>query len=120
LRPEFLRKGRFDEIFSADLPNWDERLEIIKIHLRKRNQPCKGLDFHSLKDITVNYTGADINSAISSALENVFIQDRKTITYDDLKQAFEQTNTLFKLMSKDRDAIAAMRQKIEKHNARKA
>jgi AAA+ superfamily predicted ATPase len=120
LRPEFLRKGRFDEIFSTDLPNWDERLEIIKIHQRKRNQPYAGLDFHSLEEKTVNFTGADINSAISTAVENVFIQDRTTVTYDDLAKAFEQTNPLYKLMSHDLDALAEMRYKIKKHNARKA
>ena len=34
LPPELTRKGRFDEIFFVDLPNWEERFEIIR-HLQK-------------------------------------------------------------------------------------
>ena len=35
---EFLRKGRFDEIFFVDLPNAEERKEIFRIHLTKRRR----------------------------------------------------------------------------------
>ena len=35
LPPEFLRRGRFDEIFYVDFPNEMERKEIFKIHLGK-------------------------------------------------------------------------------------
>ena len=35
LPPEFLRKGRFDDIFFIDLPNSDERAEIFNIHINK-------------------------------------------------------------------------------------
>ena len=35
LPPEFLRRGRFDEIFYVDFPNEQERKEIFKIYLRK-------------------------------------------------------------------------------------
>jgi len=36
--PEFLRKGRFDEIFFLDFPSKESRKDILKIHLRKRNK----------------------------------------------------------------------------------
>jgi SpoVK/Ycf46/Vps4 family AAA+-type ATPase len=39
---EFLRKGRFDEIFFVDLPNINERMEIFRIHPEEaaaRHQP---------------------------------------------------------------------------------
>jgi len=35
LPPEFLRRGRFDEIFYVDFPSAPERREIFKIHLGK-------------------------------------------------------------------------------------
>ena len=38
LPPELLRKGRFDEIFFVDLPTKQERIDIFKIHLLKRNK----------------------------------------------------------------------------------
>lgn len=34
--PEFLRKGRFDEIFYTDLPDSTEREQIFRIHMKKR------------------------------------------------------------------------------------
>ncbi len=36
LPPELLRKGRFDEIFFADLPTLKERIEIFRLHMEKR------------------------------------------------------------------------------------
>jgi SpoVK/Ycf46/Vps4 family AAA+-type ATPase len=35
LPPEFLRRGRFDEIFSVDFPTESERVQILEIHLKK-------------------------------------------------------------------------------------
>src|SRR5690606_25696541 len=35
LPPEFLRKGRFDEIFFVDLPSAAERQEIFDIQLKR-------------------------------------------------------------------------------------
>ena len=34
LKPELLRKGRFDEIFFVDLPNREERKTILNIHIQ--------------------------------------------------------------------------------------
>src|SRR5699024_2724155 len=44
LPPEFLRKGRFNEIFFVDLPTHTERTTIFKIHLEKRlkNEKARG------------------------------------------------------------------------------
>ena len=36
--PEFLRKGRFDEVFFIDFPNEEERERIFEIHLEKRGK----------------------------------------------------------------------------------
>ncbi|MCZ6690489.1 MAG: AAA family ATPase, partial [Planctomycetota bacterium] len=41
LPPELLRKGRFDEIFTLDLPNQEDRVEILKIHIAKRGRDPK-------------------------------------------------------------------------------
>lgn len=36
--PEFLRKGRFDEIFFVDFPKGDEIEQIFQVHLKKRGK----------------------------------------------------------------------------------
>jgi len=38
LPPELLRRGPFDEVFILDLPSTDERIEILRAHLRERNR----------------------------------------------------------------------------------
>lgn len=41
--PEFLRKGRFDELFYVDFPNDEERRKIIEIHLKNVTSGTKNL-----------------------------------------------------------------------------
>ena len=41
--PEFLRKGRFDEMFYVELPDVEERKHIFEIHLSKRKPNWKKL-----------------------------------------------------------------------------
>ena len=38
LPPEFLRKGRFDEVFFVDLPDNAARRDAFRIHLARREQ----------------------------------------------------------------------------------
>ena len=42
LPPEFLRKGRFDEIFFVDLPDEETRAEVFRIHLREPGARPRG------------------------------------------------------------------------------
>jgi len=65
LPPELLRKGRFDEIFFIDLPNNNERQEIISLYLKKYLgiTPNKYIMLELIR-ITDNYTGSDIESII--------------------------------------------------------
>ena len=51
LPSEFLRKGRFDEIFFVDLPNEEERKEIFQIHLGKRRSNTERFDFDQLSKV---------------------------------------------------------------------
>ena len=48
LPPELLRKGRLDEIFYVDLPLDEERAEIFRIHLAKRNRNPEEFDLPAL------------------------------------------------------------------------
>jgi len=42
--PEFLRKGRFDEIFFVDFPDDKSIKEIFKIHFKKRGKNTNSID----------------------------------------------------------------------------
>lgn len=71
--PEFLRKGRFDEVFFIDFPNEEERERIFEIHLEKRGKLTENIDVGRLAEETEGYCGADIEEIVKNAVENIFI-----------------------------------------------
>lgn len=81
--PEFLRKGRFDEIFYVDFPNKDEREEIFRIHLEKRGKYDEELiDLGKLASLTEGFCGADIEEAVKISVEDLFLSDDEDKTMD--------------------------------------
>jgi len=72
LPPELLRKGRLDEIFFVDLPATAERQEIFRIHLQKRGRDATQFDLEALANASPDFSGAEIEEAINSALYDAF------------------------------------------------
>lgn len=72
LPPELLRKGRLDEIFFVDLPTENERMEILRIHLKKRSRDPAKFDLVALARASEGFSGAEIEEAIISALFDAF------------------------------------------------
>jgi SpoVK/Ycf46/Vps4 family AAA+-type ATPase len=72
LPPELLRKGRFDELFFVDLPDHEERKQIFEIHLRKRGHDPSIFDLDELAEKSEDYSGAEIEQAVLSALHEAF------------------------------------------------
>ncbi len=68
LPPELLRKGRFDEIFFVDLPQADEREQILRIHLTLRHQDPAGFDLPALVTAADGFSGAEIEQAVVASL----------------------------------------------------
>jgi len=68
LPPEFLRKGRFDEIFFIDLPDEETRKSIFEIHLKKRGKDVSRFDLPRLVQMTEGFSGAEIEQVIVSGL----------------------------------------------------
>ncbi len=66
--PELLRKGRFDEIFFVDLPDTEERVEILRIHLRLRNQRPEAFDLGRAAEACGGFSGAEIEQAVIGSL----------------------------------------------------
>ncbi len=82
LPPELLRKGRFDEIFFVDLPTAQEREEIIKIHLLRKNRPPEYFDIPKIVAATSAFSGSEIEQAIISALYDVYDEHRGEVDVD--------------------------------------
>lgn len=83
LPSEMLRKGRFDEIFFLDLPNYKERYKIFQIHLMQiRPLTWESYDIQYLSESTYNFSGAEIKQSIIEAMHNAFYEKRDFYTQD--------------------------------------
>ena len=88
LPPELLRKGRFDEIFFLDLPNSDERLSILELHLKKR-RPNYNFPLSTIVDRTSGYSGAELEQAVIEAMHYSFSERREICEKDLIKAVSE-------------------------------
>jgi len=116
LPPEFLRKGRFDEIFFVDLPTEEEREAIFRLHLGERQNQEKGrfLENFNIKSLAASsegYSGAEIEEAIESALYRVFYENRE-LTDQDILNSLEETKPISVLMG---ERIQALREWAKDH-----
>ncbi|PYJ00163.1 MAG: ATPase, partial [Verrucomicrobia bacterium] len=98
LPPELLRKGRLDEIFYVDLPSAEEREEIFRIHLSKRGRSPENFDLPALAAASEEFSGAEIEEAIISALYDAFYAKEELATGHVLA-GLAQTVPLAKTMS---------------------
>ena len=101
---EFLRKGRFDELFFVDLPSAEERKEIFTIHLLKRRGDITRFDLDQLVSICDGFSGAEIEQGLVAAMYEAFAQDRE-FTQLDIIAAIKATNPLSKTMSEQVKAL---------------
>ena len=101
---EFLRKGRFDEIFFVDLPTPQERKDIFNIHLTKRRSDISRFDLDQLSKMSDGFSGAEIEQAIVAAMYEAFAQDRE-FTQLDIIAAIKATLPLSKTMQEQVTAL---------------
>ncbi|MEG3978928.1 AAA family ATPase, partial [Microcoleus sp. herbarium8] len=95
---EFLRKGRFDELFFVDLPTKEERQDIFNIHLSKRRRDISRFDLEQLSNVSEGFSGAEIEQGLVAAMYEAFAQDRE-FTQLDIIAAIKSTLPLSKTMT---------------------
>lgn len=105
LPPELTRKGRFDEIFFADLPNAEERAEIVKIQLRKVGRDPAVFLYRKIADACKDYTGSEIEQIIATAMNDSFDQGVE-VTNDHILDAIPFVTPVSRTMA---DSIKALR-----------
>jgi SpoVK/Ycf46/Vps4 family AAA+-type ATPase len=106
LPPELLRKGRLDEIFFVDLPSREERIEVFRIHLNKRGRQPAQFDLEALADQSQDFSGAEIEEAINSALYDAFYAHTE-LTSEHVLAALAQTVPLAKTMAEQISSVRA-------------
>jgi AAA+ superfamily predicted ATPase len=106
LPPELMRKGRLDEIFFVDLPSAEERLDIFRIHVAKRSRDPGNYDLAALAEASKDFSGAEIEEAVISALYDAFYA-RREVTTADILQAIRETVPLAKTMDEHINRLRA-------------
>ena len=120
--PEFLRKGRFDEVFFIDFPNEEERERIFEIHLEKRGKLTDDIDINKLAKQTEGYCGADIEEVVKNAIESIFIletenEEEKEITTQDLLESAKNIDSLTNILA---DKIEILKKSYDKFKIKSA
>jgi hypothetical protein len=87
LPPEFLRKGRFDEIWWVDVPNTNERAEVCKAALRQYGRKADGIDLNKVSAATAGFTGAEIAALVPDSLYVAFADGERDLCTADLLEA---------------------------------
>ena len=121
--PEFLRKGRFDEVFFIDFPNEEEREKIFKIHLEKRGKLNDKIDIKKLAKETIGYCGSDIEEIVKMTVETVFNvedieneEDSKLMTQD-LLDSIKSIDSLSNILA---DKIEVLKKGYDKFKIKSA
>jgi AAA+ superfamily predicted ATPase len=109
LPPEFLRKGRFDEIFFVDLPDRETRREIFRIHLENRGQAAQTFDLELLAVAAEGFSGSEIEEVVVSGLYTAFSAE-KGLTTEELRTEVECTVPLSVTMA---EKVGALRRWAE-------
>ena len=92
-RPEILdkallRPGRFDRRIIVDRPNFQGRLDTLKVHT-KRIKMAEDVDLKKLAQATAGAVGADLANLVNEAALRAVRQGRKFVTQEDLLVSFE-------------------------------
>jgi transitional endoplasmic reticulum ATPase len=104
--PALLRPGRFDRILYVPPPDRESRLQILKIHTKKKPL-AEDVNIEDLAEKTDGYTGADIASLSSAA---VMLSLREHIQkYPDPKEAEKHNQGLKISMKHFEDAMKKIR-----------
>jgi hypothetical protein len=106
LPPEFLRKGRFDEMFFVDLPQRQEREAIWGIQIAKYGRKPGSYNLGALSVGSEGFTGSEIEQAFIEGLYESFAKGKEPDTVG-LGAILAKQVPLSRLMG---EQIAALRQ----------
>ena len=89
LDPALLRPGRFDRRVILDLPDLNDREQILKIHSAKKPFE-KDVDLRVVAQRTPGFSGADLDSLMNEGAILTARENRKKISQDDLLRSIEK------------------------------
>jgi SpoVK/Ycf46/Vps4 family AAA+-type ATPase len=103
---EFMRAGRFDEIFFVDVPTRGERMSIVEKLIKRKKRNPKDFDLHEISLRSEGYTGAELEKAIDMGLLTAFQDKSRLLKTQDVTDALVKFKPLTKMRP---EIIEAMR-----------
>jgi len=89
LDPALLRPGRFDRRIVLDLPDVNDREEILKIHCRQKPLG-KNVNLKEIAERTPGFSGADLANLVNEAALLAARRNKTVIEQEDLIEAIEK------------------------------
>ncbi len=89
LDPALIRPGRFDRKVVLDLPDRNDREEILKIHAQKKPL-AEDVNLHLVAERTPGFSGADLYSLMNEGAILAARENRKKVFQFDLIRAIEK------------------------------
>jgi len=102
--PEMLRKGRWDELWILDLPETEQKAEILGIHLKARGRDPRKFDLAAISREAEGFSGSELEQAIVEALFYAFYEDREVETADIL-EVVRRTSPIAAAMKEEIDRL---------------
>jgi hypothetical protein len=111
LESEQFRIGRFSYIHFVDLPQTEDRLEIFKVHLQKRELAPENFDLDKLVDKSKDFSGAEIEGAVKDGVLEAFIDGDRAAETRDIIKAIDKITPTAQMMSEKIEEIRSWARK---------
>ncbi len=89
LDPALLRPGRFDRQVLVDKPEFEGRVEILKVHI-KNIKLSKNVDLFEIAKLTAGLAGADLANIVNEAALLAGRNNKKDVEQNDFLEAVER------------------------------
>jgi SpoVK/Ycf46/Vps4 family AAA+-type ATPase len=99
-----IRAGRWDGMFWFDAPSPEDREDIFNIHISKVGRKPNKFDIKELVKASNQYTGAEIETAIGTAMKRTFKLGKEFDTKDIL-WGLTQVNPITKTKEKEIEGL---------------
>ena len=89
LDPALLRPGRFDRRVVLDLPDINDREEILKIHVRDKSLAV-GVDLREIAERTPGFSGADLANLVNEATLLAARRNKHQVYQEELLESIDK------------------------------
>lgn len=105
LESEQFRIGRFSYIHFVDLPESEDRAEIFKVHLKKRQLEPDRFDIDRLVEKSKDFSGSEIEETVKDGVLEAFIDGDRVAETRDILKAVEKLTPTSQMMSEKIEEI---------------